>query len=187
MRRIFPLVLTFSVLLIVVSCKKSSTSSSSDTSLTGNWNFIDLTAQTRATATSGPITNVTTSSYKTTNNAGTISFTNDSMIVKGLTYTADTTATDSTYQGSTLLSATVAPFSVTVPATSQTVSYQLISADSIYLPNGGIVPGGGASSGAGTGAHYVIKNDTLVLTIQASQTVSGVAEVVNGAIYLKRQ
>ena len=181
---------TFLVVLLCagVSCKKSNPSSNGgSSSIQGNWNFSYMTANTSVTATQTGITTVTNTNYKTKNNAGTIKFTADSMTVTGLTYTVDTTATAYIYYGSTLFDSVSAPFTYSLPATSQTVYYKIIGSDSIYMPNGGIVPTGYTGAVPASGGRFVIANDTLKLTVQGFQSASGATESVKGTIYMKRQ
>jgi len=176
-------------LFAAVSCKKSNPNSngSGSSSVQGNWNFSYMTATTSVTATQSGVTTVTHTYYKTKNNAGTIKFTADSMAVTGLTYTVDTTATAYVYYGSTLFDSVSAPFTYSLPATSQTVYYKIIGSDSIYLPNGGIVPAGYTGTVPASGGRFVIVNDTLKLTVQGFQSASGASESVNGTIFMKRQ
>jgi hypothetical protein len=175
------------LLVATVSCKKSNPTSSSSASVQGNWNFLYMTANTSVSATQTGVTTVTHTYYKSKSNAGTIKFSADSMTVSGLTYTVDTTATVYVYYGTTLFDSVSAPFTYSLPATSQTVYYKVIGSDSIYLPNGGIVPAGYSGSVPASGGRFVIVNDTLKLTVQGFQSASGASESVNGTIYMKRQ
>ena len=188
MRATYALTTAFSVLLLAtVSCKKSNPGPGSSSAVQGNWNFLFMTASTVASATSSGVTSVTYTNYRTINNTGTVTFTKDSMAVKGLAYSVDTTALTYIYFGTTLTDSVYFPFKSSVPATTQTVSYKIIGSDSIYLPNGGIVPAGLTGPGTGTGGRFAITNDTLKITVQASQSASGASESVKGTIYMKRQ
>lgn len=182
MRNTLALLVSFSLLLIVVSCKKSSNSTKPSNGVTGNWKFINMNVQSQTNVTlGGGVTSVTTANYVTVNNAGTISFTTDTMAVTGLTYSVDTISTTIGYFNGVPTDTLTEPFSATLPATSAAVNYTVVSSDSLYFPNGGIAPTGLSSTGSG--AHYVVKGDTLVLTSSVTNTTSG--EVQSGTAVIK--
>lgn len=55
-----------------------------------------------------------------------------------------------------------------IPTTNPVSSYQLIGADSIYFPKGGLVAiGTNISSGNAGGGHYRMNGNQLTLTINA--------------------
>ncbi len=182
MRLTSTLLVSFSLLLIVVSCKKSSNSSKPSNAVTGNWKFINMNVQSQTNTTvGGGVTTITTANYITVNNAGTISFTTDSMAVSGLTYSVDTISTTIGYYNGVPTDTVTLPFSATLPATSASVNYVLVSSDSLYFPNGGIAPTGLTS--AGSGARYVFSGDTLELTSSVTNITSG--EVQSGTAVIK--
>jgi hypothetical protein len=181
MHRKLPLLILFVTLLIVVSCKKSNSSSTSNP-LVGNWNFLYIKANTSGTLTVSGTTTVILANYTTQNNAGTAQFTNDSMALKGLAYSVNTTATVNTYAGSNLINTTTQPYSTSLPPLSETVAYQVIGSDSIYFPAGGPVPG------TGSGGRFAIKQDTLSIVVNGTQPIAGgVLETVNATIYFLKQ
>lgn len=181
MHRKFALLTILAAALVVVSCKKSGSSSNSG-SLVGNWNFLYLKASSTVTVSSGGVTSVTKGSYTTQNNAGTAKFTSDSLSLNGLAYTASTTATAYVYNGQTLIDSVSAPYTFTLSPTSESASYKAVGSDSLYFPGGGIVPGGGS------GCHYSIVGDTLHIAINGSQSVQGGGvETVNGTFYFLKQ
>jgi len=168
-------------LLTIVSCKKSSSPPNTG-GLVGNWKFIYIKANTTASITVSGITNVTVANYTTQNNAGTATFTTDSLALKGLAYSINTTATAYQYQGTTLIGSTTVPFTASLPATNEPVAYKVIGSDSLYFPGGGPVPG------SGSGGRFTIKSDTLNIAISGSQPgPGGVTEVVTGNIYFLKQ
>jgi hypothetical protein len=184
------ILLTFAVflMLLVVACHKSNSGGSSSGPLVGNWNFINMNAHTQATTNAGPgITSVSVSNYITKNNTGTIQFTKDSMAINNLSYTVDTTFTTYFYVAGVFTDSIVTPISTSLPATSATVEYQVIGSDSIYFPNGGILPQGLTGNGQGTGATYVLSGSTLTLTSALSDTSNGVVEVGKAVITLQKQ
>ena len=181
MHRKFTLLLFFAPLLIVFSCKKSSPAATSN-ALVGNWNFLYIKANTSGTITVSGATNIITANYTTQNNAGTAQFTIDSMALKGLAYTVNTTATVNTYAAGVLINTTTQPYSTSLSPTTETVAYKVIGSDSIYFPAGGPVPG------TGSGGRFAINQDTLSIAISGTQPIAGgVLETVNANIYFLKQ
>ncbi len=186
MRHTSALLVSFALFLFVVSCKKSSSSPKPSNSVTGNWKFVNMNVHSQANATiGGGLTTVTTANYITVNNAGTISFTTDSMAVSGLTYSVDTIATTIGYFNGVPTDTLALPYSSTLPATSASVNYVLVSSDSLYFPNGGIAPAGLTS--AGSGARYVFSGDTLVLTSSVTNTTGNEVQTGTAVIKLVKQ
>jgi hypothetical protein len=176
------------LMLLSVACHKSSPGGSSSGPLIGNWNFINMNTHIQATTNEGGgITAVTTTNYITQDNTGTIQFTNDSMAINDLSYVVDTTATTYFYLAGVLADTLVTPVSDTLPATSGTLQYQVVGSDSMYFPNGGILPQGLTGNGQGTGATYVLSGNTLTLTSAATDTSNGVIEVAKAVITLQKQ
>jgi hypothetical protein len=187
MRKKLALLTSFCFLLILFSCHKSNSKSNSQ-GLTGNWTFLYMNAQTQTTTNvGGGITAVAISNYTTKSNGGTIAFTADSMVVTGLTYAVDTTFTTYFYFGNTLYDSASAPLSATLPATSASAKYQVISSDSLYFPNGGILSTLDPSATQGEGGRYTISGDSLSLSTQGIDTAGGANTLVKSIIHLKRQ
>ncbi|HVS98151.1 MAG TPA: hypothetical protein VHE54_16760 [Puia sp.] len=181
MHRKFTLLTCLVVVMIIVSCKKSN-SPQNPNGLVGNWNFLYIKANTTASITVSGITNVTVANYTSQNNAGTATFTADSLALKGLAYSVNTTATAYQYMGSTLIGSSTVPFTASVPSTNETVAYKVIGSDSLNFPGGGPVPG------AGSGGRFTIKGDTLNIAVNGSTIgPGGVNEVVTGNIYFLKQ
>ena len=183
MYRKFSLLLLSLPLLLVFSCKKSSSSATNP--LVGNWNFLYIKANGTSTGSAGPgLTLVVTANFTTVNNTGKATFTSTQMELAGVGYSINTTATASVYQGSTLVSSTPQPFSQTVPATSDTAAYQIIGTDSIYFPNGSPVPG------ANNGGRFKVNNDTLSITMSATvpgPNPPGYPVNLTGSLYFLKQ
>jgi hypothetical protein len=171
--------------LAVLSCKKNNAPPSNV--VTGNWNFVNMSTETEVTAIQSGDTSLTYASYITQNNAGSIDFTIDTMSVNGLAYTVSTNATTYFYYMGLRYDSVSSPVSASLPATSSKSAYQLIGTDSLYFPNGGLLPSGLTSVSAGQGGHFVISGDTLRLTVQGSDTTAGQVEVGQGVITLVRQ
>jgi len=78
------------------------------------------------------------------------------------------------------------PLSATLPPTSASAKYQVVNADSLYFPNGGILSSLLPSS-TGQGGQYVLKGDSLKLSSQTVSNAGGALITANSTIYLKRQ
>jgi hypothetical protein len=188
MRSPLTLLITFFALSCLFSCKKNNSSpGGGGGSVQGNWTFLFLTAQTQATATSSGVTDITKSSYTTTNNTGTMTFTADSVVVNNLSYSANFTAIVDLYLGSTLLDSTSVPYSFSLPATNESDAYRQIGNDSLYFPAGGFTTAGGSGATLASGARYVINKDTLKITAHVSQDQSGVLATGTETVYLLKQ
>jgi hypothetical protein len=165
-------------LLVFVACKKSNNSgnTSGPNPLTGSWTFTAETSNANITATEslGPISvNVLALvDLRTIDNAGTFTFSADSLQGIGVGYTIDTTyATYITTGGIT--DTTVSPLMTTVAPTNSEASYQLIGQDSIYFPNGSPFAVSVDTSQPPVeikGAHFSISGSTLTLTSTFTQT-----------------
>lgn len=185
MRLTFVIAAIGSFLTIVVSCKKSSAPPSN--AVSGTWNFVDMSTQTRVDAVVSGDTTVTYASYITQNNSGSITFTLDSMDVNGLAYSVSSTATTYAYYQGKIYDTIITPITATLPATSMNVGYELIGTDSLYFPNGGLLPSGITSSSQGQGGHFVISGDTLRLTVSGTDTTTSQIQMGTGVIMLVRK
>ena len=166
--------------LLVVACRKNTSSPGGQTGqLVGNYNFLYVTTTINANESvsfAGQTASVVLlGGYKTQQNTGTVVFTTDSTIGKGIGYSYDTTAMviknlpgagpDTTYQ----------TLSDTVAASSSSSQYTIIGADSIYFP-GGVVGTGNALAGSPipvappTGGHFSFVGDTLIITTKINTT-----------------
>jgi hypothetical protein len=185
MRAFSVFILCLSFGLVIVSCKKSSGPSAPSNAVSGTYTFVNMNVQSQETQNeANGITAVAAVNYITKNNTGTIQFTTDSMAVSGVGYSVDTSVITNFYFGGTLYSADTTAFTATVPATSTTQTYQVVGSDSLYFPNGGLIPAGLTSSGTGQGARFVVTGDTLKLYTSASDTTSGVIQTGSGVITL---
>ena len=176
---------------LLAACKKSNQNGGSG-SIQGTWKFLYLAATTRDNATSaGGYSSTTFTSYKTIDNGGTVTFTTDSMEVTGLTYTVNTTATSYIYIGNVLQDSLPLPFNLTLPATNESIAIKAVGNDSLYAPNGGIVPanysGVTVSASQPSGVHYVISHDTLEMTEIGTGSASGATVSAVSDMFLVRQ
>jgi hypothetical protein len=179
------------IFLTMVSCKKDNNGGGSGGgALQGQWNLVSMQAQTQSTqqyVESGiAFKTVTLSEYTTTNNAGTVTFSTDSAITKGLAYSVATTANGAIYENGQVINTTQVPFNFTLPPTNSSSKYQLIGKDSVYFPAGGLIVAVGSSGSqptVGSGGRYVISGNTLTLTLHvnqsSTQSISGVAITQN--------
>ena len=137
--------------------------------ITGNYKFVSITANTKATVIAGTGTAqeklITTSNYTTTNNVGTISISSTDFTSTGVGYTAAGVATNEYYLGGALVQTIDVPFDEDIPPTSDNTKYKRINNDSIYFddgdPTGASVPIGARISWAG---------DTLIMKMAFSIT-----------------
>jgi hypothetical protein len=185
MRLTFVIAAIGATLTLAISCKKSSAPPSN--AVTGNWNFVNMSAQTQVNAVVGGDTTITYANYVTQNNSGTITFTIDSMDVNSLAYSVNSTATTYAYYQGLIYDTITTPFNAALPPTSMNVSYKLIGTDSLYFPNGGLLPTGITSSSQGQGGHFVMSGDTLRLTVSGTDTTTSQIQTGKGVITLVRQ
>ncbi|HEV2352602.1 MAG TPA: hypothetical protein VGR89_00025 [Puia sp.] len=171
-------------LFLAGACKKSKSGNNpANNPLTGSWTFDGETSNGNATSTVmvGPLSVkvVSVIAFRTINNAGTVTFNSDSMVLMGLAYGIDTSFTTYTYTGLTVDSTQV-PFASTVPPSDTLVTYQLIGQDSIYFPNGSPFAVNVDSLQPPIqikGAHFSISGTNLTLTSTINQTSNA---TVNG-------
>jgi len=185
MRFIFAGAAIGALLTVAISCKKSSSPPSN--AVTGTWNFVNMSAQTQVIAVVSGDSTVTYANYITQNNSGSFTFTLDSMDVNSLAYSVSSTATTYAYYQGMVYDTLTTPFNAALPPTSMNVSYKLIGTDSMYFPNGGLLPAGITSSSTGQGGHLAISGDTLRLTVSGADTTSGQIQLGSGVITLVRK
>jgi hypothetical protein len=185
MRATLVFILCLSCGLIVISCKKSNSPSTPTNAVTGTYTYVNMNVQSQETQSEGNgIMAVAMANYITKNNTGTVQFTADSMVANGVGYSVDTSVITNFYLSGTLYAADTTAFTATMPATSTTQAYKLVSNDSLYFPNGGLIPTGLTSAGGGQGARFVVSGDTLKLYTSASDTTSGVVQAGTAVITL---
>jgi len=156
---------TASLLLLFAACKKDSGEKSA---LDGNWNFTSLSATTSSTEVAdyggGDVEKtVTTSSYTSTNNKGTVAIGGGVMTAKGLSYSVDINASYIYYVNDVEQDEGTLPMSYTIPPTNSVANFKLIGADSIYFPAGGFSSMG--TSGA-SGGRYSLSGNTLTMIMK---------------------
>lgn len=158
------------------------------TTLAGTWNFISLTEQTQVTSEG----NVNGESQKTistfactsTNNKGTIFFTDATANSQNISYTIAGNLKALTYLSDSLLDSTATLFSYNLPASSGNGNYKLIGKDSIYFT--GTVFSAAGTSGVNSsisGGHYALNGNTLKITSLIDTTFS---QEISGVVFNQR-
>jgi hypothetical protein len=206
------LLLIFSIVLFLASCQKEISfdngiinnpgggGAGGNTSITGNWDFIGMSAHTKSTVTATvageELKTVTVSDYVTKNNGGTVNITSNQFISTGFSYSIDTIMNVKTYLSGILFDDSDVPFVTSVPASASTSSYVRNSADSITVTGsfgGSPNPSGNAATGP-VGLKLSWSGDTLIMKLASTytQTITqgGIPAVfvgsVNGVTKLKR-
>lgn len=158
------------------SCHKSNDGGGNSGQLAGNYKllYMSLNAQSVSQASVGGITQKTISNtnYKTTQNTGAITFTKDSIIAKGVGYTASWTSTGAAYQNGVFIDSINVPFSITYPPSNSSTKFDVIGKDSIYFHGGYLMTGlgGGSTIAPPSGGRFSFKGDTLFLISKVNQT-----------------
>lgn len=175
--------IVLSVMLIsalFVSCKKESNEPS--ISIEGTYSFVSMDVSSSIsqeyTNESGTTKTITESDYTTEDNNGTITIAATTMASNNLSYSVSTTSTASMYVDGTLMGTFDAPFDFSVPATSSSATYRVISADSIYFDGGSMLMGGVSQDVIPSGAKIRMEGNLLYMTQTVkqskTQTISGI-------------
>ncbi len=161
--------------LIFSSCQKEVSGDGilpdpSDNPLLGTWKLVDNNVQSSAnrelTDNIGTISNSSTLDYITTNNRGSITFEEDRMLSKQLSFDITGTVNTEIYVDGLFLESFETPVSVSVPPSTTANPYVLIGTDSIYCANGSFLEVEGADSSLTmpTGFKFTISDNRLILT-----------------------
>lgn len=165
------LLLTFlTSVTIIVSCKKSNSSSSSQgNTVNGNWYFESFHAKTQSTTTytSGGVQyqTVSVSDYTSADNAGTVNFNAGTMTGTNITYYVSSTVFATDYENGQETDTASAPFTFYLPPTNTSNSYTLVGSDSLYFPSGSFTSTSGQSGASG--AKIAFSGDS-VMTMSTS-------------------
>jgi hypothetical protein len=166
--------------LFLFSCQKGitldlpgTTPGSNASNFAGNYKFVNITASTLVINETFDGTDstktVTTSNYISENNAGTATFTQQSMAYSNMAYTINTVAKGVVYENGVLIDSITMPVQMSVPPTTAQASFTLITADSLSFPAGTPVIGGGQSTAA-SGARIKMEQNKLYLTQHFSES-----------------
>jgi hypothetical protein len=168
----------------------------------GEWDFISLEADTRATIAaneSGHVAkSVTTSHYLTENNSGTASITSSEIQFHDVAYDINTTVSLQSFLDGVLVSDDNFPWLYSSPGTNSTSPYVRNSADSITLQAGSfefVNDPANPTPTVPTGLKLSYSGDTLLMRIdesfstQISQggSTADVTQGVKGIVRLKRK
>lgn len=163
--------LLFSSIIIFASCKKDNTESA--TTISGNYTFIGLTANTVSTVTytdAGTLYKaITYSKYTTKNNKGSMQIDGSNMKSVGLSYSIDTTTKTDYFEDGELIDSFEMPLSVDVPSSNATTGYKIITNDSIYVSNGLMFSGSTSTSVEPQGIKYRKEGNRLILNAVGKQ------------------
>ena|SRR5688572_5421939 len=146
-----------------------------NTVITGNWNFVGLSANTNVAITVSQagqeLKAVTVSSYIGENNTGTLTVTDNQFIYAGIGFTADGVQNVKTYLNGVLFDDQTLPYNQTVPPADHTTDYVRNSNDSLTFTNALLTipdPSGGSTSPAPTGARINLTGDTLTVVMKST-------------------
>jgi len=167
MKKMLLFVVPALIMILFVSCQKelsdpTVTGSTGGADIVGNWNFVSTYASTQSTVQFsffGTIfKTVTVTDYTSTNNAGTVVITSNSMAGTGLTYSVSDTAIAFSYEDNVLMDTIQQHFSFNIPPYSAVSPYKRINQDSIYFTGQGIDPS------AGGGTRITLSGNMLKMT-----------------------
>jgi len=163
---------SLAIIIMLASCKKEDTPATNSATIEGSYKFKYLSASTKSTVVSGDEKAVTNSDYTTSDNQGTVTFSNSVFTGTGVAYSLNTTAKSYLYFGGELIDSLSYPFSFTLPASNYVAQYQLIGADSIYFPQGSVtggIDGMGPRQTNPSGGRYSITGNLLTITQHLSK------------------
>jgi hypothetical protein len=151
-----------------IGCSKDNNSTNAS-SLSGNWTFVGIKAQTSSTDTdneAGEIfKTITTSSYTSISNGGTLGISGNTMTGTGITYTINDTSLVKDYDNNVLTDTFSYVFPpIKIPPTNSTSTFEVIGTDSIHYVSGSMLGSGGTSDPAASGARFSISGNLLTLT-----------------------
>jgi hypothetical protein len=164
--------------LVLNSCHKNNDASGNAGQLTGNYKFlyISLQAQSIGQQSGGGQTlkTITNTNYKTINNSGAVTFTQDSIFSKGVGYSTNSISSSYVYENGTLTDSLSVPLVQTYPASNSSTKFNVIGQDSIVFKGGYLTTGLGGSTTVAppSGGRFSFKGDTLFITSKVSQTAS---------------
>jgi len=165
---------------------------SNNSSITGDWNFVGMSAHTYSSVTvvegGDQLKSVTVSDYNTKNNSGTVKITSTQFISTNLAYSIDTIMNVKTYLNGSLFDDTDLPYVFSAPASSSTSNYTKINSDSITIVGAFGAPSGpsGSIPTGPVGVKISWAGDTLLLKVASSftQTITqgGVPATLIGSV-----
>jgi len=170
-----------------------------DKRITGNYDFVGMKVAVTSSAlfsfggTTGK--GVTSSTFITKNNTGTVQITAGQLIINNMSYVIDTTVVTRNYINNTLVSEDIDNHYEAVPAYNETINYTRNNPDSITVANEGFVDIDPSQPFRITGYRLHWAGDTLKLTLKDTfdqvDNSQGfplkLSGVLNGVISLKKK
>lgn len=190
MRKILvPALLIFSAFTLFTSCQKEVSGEGilpeeSENPLLGTWKLIDNDVKTELTQELsddiGTITNVATLDYVTTNNKGSLTFEEERVLSKQLSFDIVGNIKSDIYVNGFFVETYDTPVNTSVPPSSSSNAYVLIGTDSIYCPDGSFFQLEGAEGieAGPTGFKFTVQDNRLVLTNHMSEAEEVIEEGV---------
>ena len=172
-----PLLSLLALSLILNSCHKNNDAAGNSGQLAGNYKFVYISLQAQSTGqqtgSGQTLKTITYTSYKTTNNSGTVTFTKDSIFSKGVGYSANTISKSDVYENGTLTDSFSFPLVQTYPPSNSSTKFDVIGQDSIVFHGGYLALGlgGNTTVAPSSGGRFAFKGDSLILTSKISQTL----------------
>ncbi len=165
-------------LFIFSSCQKELSFDEQDdpraNALLGDWKMVSLSAKTEVIdeLTDGveSVKSITRSEYTSANMQGNIRFEDTKTISTGVSYDVSTTGYAEYYENEVLVDEFEAPFNISIPPTNSTASYKVVTADSLYFPEGFVVSGGLSAPAEPLGYRFKIEGENLTLSTRYFST-----------------
>lgn len=187
MRKLYRLLLFVVFIFVVASCQKdvsnenavtppvggplpNDTTPSTNTEV-GNWKFISLSGKLGQTAEfsqlGGAAKAVSSGTFTSQNNGGTVTFDNSKMTANGITMSVNTLAKTHIYLNGLLLDSMQTPLNETLPPRSATSNYTKVGADSLHFADGGFlnVLTGGLLPATPTGCKLKFEGNLMKMTV----------------------
>jgi hypothetical protein len=137
----------------------------------GNWKFISLSGRLGQTAEfsqlGGAAKVVSSGTFTSQNNGGTVTFDNSKMTANQITMSVNTTAKTYIYLSGILIDSMNTPLNETLPPQSATSNYKKVGADSLYFADGGFlnVLTGGLLPATPSGCKLKFEGNLMKMTV----------------------
>lgn len=204
MRKGLSTLLTIATLFVLASCQKEvtgqleSSGQKGDSSFEGNYKFESLEAHTKVANSVLDGTDidktVTVSDYITKNNTGTVKIDASTMTSSNFSYEIDTVMTSILYINNVMIDSASMPLQLKVPMMNNTSSYQKVTSDSLYFPNGFIITNNATFTTTGIGVKLrqagnklymdMTHSDNFIQDVQGEQVHT--AQTIKATITLQR-
>jgi len=172
-----PLLSLIVLSLILNSCHKNNDAPGNSGQLTGNYKFLYTSLQAQSTAQQSgggqTLKTITYTNYKTINNSGTVTFTQDSIFSKGVGYSTNAISNSYVYENGTLTDSISFPLVETYPPSNSSTKFDVIGQDSVVFHGGYLFTGLGGNTTVAppSGGRFSFKGDSLFITSKVSQTL----------------